>query len=321
MALNYLSEKYFLMANPEAIKKGEDKINCKCHICGDSKKNSKKQRLWLYTKEGFKCDVVHCFNCNYSSSLSKYLKVYHPNLYELYRRDIKSNYSKKPIKVMKDIPKATMNIFNKYKGIFRCDKNTPKEVIEYLNFRGITDISKFYYASGEVTTPTKIIQLKGYYIIYPLNSDWNGFWGRSINEKKFHNYVFNGDKMIKNITTNSKTIYIFEALFDALSSGAENFYALNGSYMKIDKRDYKEKFIYVYDNDKTGLEQSLRILKENHYLSYPWDLYPDVKDINELKLKYKLSNTEIFNIINSNIVSDLEGFLFIQEKLKHRGIF
>lgn len=314
MALNYLSEKYFMMANPEAIKKGEDKINCKCHICGDSKKNSNKKRLWLYTKEGFKCDVVHCFNCNYSSSFSKYLRIYHQNLYELYRKETSSSYSKKILKA----PKAVSNtLFSKYKGIVKCDNSTPKEVIEYLNFRGITDISKFYYNNSEtVITPSKIITLKGYYIIYPLSSNWNGFWSRSIKEKKFHNYVFNGNKMIDGIKNpNNKTIYIFEALFDALSSGAENFYALNGSYMKIDKKDYRERFIYVYDNDKTGLEQSLRILKENHYLAYPWDLYPDVKDINELKLKYKLSNKEVFNIINSNIINDLKGFLFIQDKL------
>ena len=62
--------------------KSENLANSRCPICGDSKHNKKKARLYFYEKDdGF---VVHCHNCGYSSSLSFFLKQKNEDLFRQY---------------------------------------------------------------------------------------------------------------------------------------------------------------------------------------------------------------------------------------------
>lgn len=56
-----------------------------CEVCGDSKVNRHKARFGISKKSSMW--VCHCFNCNYSNTLSSYLKHFHPNLYERYVMD------------------------------------------------------------------------------------------------------------------------------------------------------------------------------------------------------------------------------------------
>lgn len=56
--------------------------NCRCPICGDSEKNSKKLRGYFYSR-GTKL-LYKCHNCNASLSFSKWLKDFDFNVYSLY---------------------------------------------------------------------------------------------------------------------------------------------------------------------------------------------------------------------------------------------
>lgn len=56
--------------------------NSRCCLCGDSKKNPKKARLFIYKR--FESLFVKCHNCQYSSSLGTFLEKVNPDLYKSY---------------------------------------------------------------------------------------------------------------------------------------------------------------------------------------------------------------------------------------------
>ena len=73
----------FIMAKLENSKQKSEYVwNSRCCICGDSKKNPKKARLFIYKR--FNSLFVKCHNCQYSSSLELFLKKTDMNLYEQY---------------------------------------------------------------------------------------------------------------------------------------------------------------------------------------------------------------------------------------------
>tara|TARA_B100000927_G_C16255074_1_gene385103 strand:+ start:142 stop:630 length:489 start_codon:yes stop_codon:yes gene_type:complete len=66
-------------------KKSQYSWNWSCQVCGDSATNPRKARFWVDEKDqGLVC---HCFNCGYSANFISYIKDYHPQQYETYKRE------------------------------------------------------------------------------------------------------------------------------------------------------------------------------------------------------------------------------------------
>ena len=66
-------------------KKSQYSWNWSCQVCGDSATNPRKARFWVDAKkQGLVC---HCFNCGYSANFITYIKDYHPQHYETYKRE------------------------------------------------------------------------------------------------------------------------------------------------------------------------------------------------------------------------------------------
>ena len=63
-------------------RKSEYVWNSRCCICGDSKKNPKKARLFIYKR--FNSLFVKCHNCQYSSDLGNFIKAVNQTTYEKY---------------------------------------------------------------------------------------------------------------------------------------------------------------------------------------------------------------------------------------------
>ena len=111
-------------------------------------------------------------------------------------------------------------------------------------------------------------------------------------EDGIENIVFHLDRLsgifnIMNVNMN-KTVTIFEGPIDSLS--IENSIALQGASKQLDGFfDEIENIRYMYDNDKTGKENSLKKLK-SHKPVFLWEQYfqilgqkADVKDANDLQ--------------------------------------
>ncbi|AUR85785.1 hypothetical protein NVP1081O_050 [Vibrio phage 1.081.O._10N.286.52.C2] len=74
------------------------KINARCPVCGDSKKNKFKTRFWINEVKA-KGGEVHlrcsCWNCNLNVSLYQFLQDHEPGLFAQYRVDLfKENNSR-----------------------------------------------------------------------------------------------------------------------------------------------------------------------------------------------------------------------------------
>ena len=120
-------------------------------------------------------------------------------------------------------------------------------------------------------------------------------------EDGIENIVFHLDRLsgifnIMNVNM-SKTVTIFEGPIDSLS--IENSIALQGASKQLDGFfDDVENIRYMYDNDKTGKENSLKKLK-NHKTVFLWEQYLNmigkkvkVKDANDLQ-KMNLFNRDM----------------------------
>lgn len=55
-------------------------FNCRCPVCGDSKKDKTKKRFYFYEKEGK--HLVSCHNCGFSTTFVSFIKNELPNVYK-----------------------------------------------------------------------------------------------------------------------------------------------------------------------------------------------------------------------------------------------
>lgn len=85
----YIDRKYVLLLSPQLShfkQKGDYLFNCRCPICGDSKKNKSKARGYFYRVKDH--ILYKCHNCHVSMSLGNFLKTVDAFLYDQYRVEV-----------------------------------------------------------------------------------------------------------------------------------------------------------------------------------------------------------------------------------------
>ena len=120
---------------------------------------------------------------------------------------------------------------------------------------------------------------------------------------------FTGEK-VWNLSFIDKTqpVYVFESIFDAVSSGLDNVVALLGiaKNSSLDGLD----LVYCLDNqkvDKTSFETSRKLAKENQKIMV-WD-DDHFKDFNEVLVYFNGDKTIIQNMILKNVYKGLEAYV------------
>lgn len=334
--LDYINIKYWELCHTKSDLgyQRDDDYSAKCDVCGDSSKNKNNKRLHLYKKESYDSDSINCFNCGYTANMYSYLRDHHTNLLQSYIQETgynkidslnKNNYNNTNILIIKEVNKKNILFtFDKPKELY----NPNQEVIDYLRSRGFTKeilLSKtkntkfnVYLSKGIIKLEDKEVYLKDY-IIIPLyeNDKWFGFYSRSIHTKTFHTYIPDkntGYKLWNYFSVNKKdTVYIFEAIFNALSTSLQGIACL-GSDIDIDRLKELSKPVFVFDNDSTGRAKSMKYAK----LGYNVFIWPDKikeKDINDL-LKVGWSVESIDKLIVDNIFSSLMALTKLKLQLR-----
>ena len=78
----YTDQKYVGLLSPRLERFSQVRPNlwnARCCICGDSRRNKSKKRLYIYAK---KQDLfVKCHNCGYGASLGNFIKEVDPHLH------------------------------------------------------------------------------------------------------------------------------------------------------------------------------------------------------------------------------------------------
>jgi hypothetical protein len=316
--MNLVDDKFInlLSSRLEKFKKVKPGLyNCRCPICGDSKKNKSKARGYFYDVKNN--TNYKCHNCGVNISFNNFLKKVDPSLYrqfsiEKYKigntgknfvvEEPKFNFEKPKFNTSIDLPKASENSKSK----------------EYLEKRRIDPTKFFYSEKFKEWTNTKIkkfkdedLQYEESRIIIPLYFEKKlvGFQGRSIeyNPIKYITIMLeeNAPKIYGYDKVNlNKKVYVLEGPFDSFF--IENSVAMCGADINLKQINILHP-VYVYDNEPRNKEIHYRILKkiESGLEVVIWPETIKEKDVNEMIL----SGLNVQDVIKSNTYSGLEAKL------------
>lgn len=327
--LNSINVKYWELAHSseDLGYYKEDDYNARCDVCGDSKKRKNLKRLHLYRKPSYDDDSVKCHNCGETFTMYSYLRDHHPALLPSYAQEMGMT----KLDNLQSVPRI-LNIqeVKKTNTLFTFNKppefnNPTAEVGKYLKSRGFSkDILneklkgdfKVYISNGTIQLLDKTVSLKNY-IIIPLleNGKWYGFYSRSLDTKTFYTYLppqNTGYKLWNYFTVNKKdTVYIFEAIFNALSTSLPGIACL-GSDIDEDKLKTLSKPVFVFDNDETGVLKSLKYAEKGHKI-FIWPSEIKQKDVNDL-LRDGWTVEQIDKFITDNIFEGITAIIRLKMK-------
>jgi hypothetical protein len=204
------------------------------------------------------------------------------------------------------------------------------EAVQYLEKRKIPEeIYKHYFFSKDkfikVLDKTYFVEN---YIFIPIiqENKLKGFYTRSINEKRFSTILFpNADKYWCSDFKIQQGVryYIFEGIFDAISSGLDRTIAMLTADLSDEVLEELENPspVFVFDNDKTGVKKAIRILQKG-YEVFVWpNEWSEFKDINEVLQKHieifkDIEDTQkyIKQVIENNIKSGINAEVMLKMK-------
>ena len=320
----YVDVKYLNMASSrfELFKrKGEYLYNVRCPICGDSQKNKRKMRGYLFKRNN---DLLYkCHNCQWSGSFGKLLKEIDSILYKQYVLERfadgetgKGKGHSKPEKVMDFKPKFEKKsiidqLMDKLSILprdheaveYALGRGLPKESLDRLyyvdNVQNIAGLNAKYKESIKTDEPRLAIpfidamgrltavSLRGMrgealrYILVKVNEDAPTVYGMDTVDK-------------------NKPVIVVEAPLDSLF--IPNSIACAGtSFNKIDELGLnKEQTTIVFDNQPRNKEVC-KLLDKYINLGYNVVIWPSNvsgKDINEMENEgidsYKLITDNTF---------------------------
>jgi hypothetical protein len=290
----------------------------RCDICGDSSSNKNKKRLHLYRKNGYDNDSIKCFNCDYTGNMYAYLRDYHPDLFNSYKQEIQQDKlgslgtGIKNLLVVRAVQK-TNTLFTFDKPDEFIDIQYSIEGLKYITSRGFPNL-KCYFSRGEVNLRDKKVKLENY-IIIPLleNNKWYGFYSRSINSKTFYTYLpeeNSGWKIWNWFSINKKEpVYIFEAIFNAMSSGLKNSIAVLGSDLDDNRLKELSTPVFCFDNDETGRKKALKYTEMGYKVVI---LHRDIKDDFNDMFKKGMKAEQISELILNNTYSGLKAKILLK---------
>ena len=327
---NYLQYKYIslLSGQLENFKKKNDSLyNFRCNICGDSKRNHRKARAYLYEKDGE--FWFHCHKCGYSTHFEPFLKDQNQQLFneylkeKLYKPKDEEKHLEEQTTVFKklstfvDLPSVSSLPYVHPVKQYVIGRKIPETYWSQLfyaeNFKGFCNS----YIPGKFNTNS--LKYEEARLVIPfLTEDKKlfGFTGRSLDPSNILRYIntYLDNNILKVYGLDrldwNKTIYVVEGPIDSMflpnciaTSGNDMVAALKG----LDK----DKFILCYDNETRSRTTIAKIKKaiDNDYKVCIWPHYfVTEKDINAMILNGK-SEDEIVKLINDNTFQGLRATL------------
>ena len=300
-------------------KKNSNLYNCRCPICGDSKKNKSRARGYFYSVKNN--TNYKCHNCGVNTSLNNFLKTFDFVLHQEYCLEkYSSGFTGKNFTA--ETPK-----FNFQKPKFKSKLNLPKalenaQAKEYLEKRRL-DPNKFYYAekfkewtnSLIDTFDERALKYEESRIVIPLyyKKELIGFQGRALcpSPIKYITIMLGEDcpKLYGYDDVDlEKLVYVLEGPFD--STFIDNSIAMCGSDLNLTHLNISHP-VYVYDNEPRNLEIHKRMISKIE-TGDPIVIWPNSikeKDVNEMVL----SGLNVESVIESNTYSGLEAKLKFNE--------
>ena len=326
--MNYIDTKYISLISHRLrnyTKKSDFLWNFSCPFCGDSQKNRKKARGFIYR---VKNDLFYkCHNCSHGTTVSKLVEYVDPNLHQEYVMErYKEGSNGTPYKGAYKTPepdfefkKPVFKTFDGLKKFSELDENHPavKFLLDRMLPRGswndIYFCPKFFEFTNRYV-PNKFPSLMGDHprMVIPFRTkDGNifAFQGRAFGKEpqkyitiildKEHPKIFGIDRV-----DTSRSFYIVEGPIDSLF--IENCVAVAQSDLRLPQ--YKDKAVLVPDNEPRNRQVCKQIEQciQDGYSVVLWPQGTEEKDINDMILSGKTSR-EIQDIIHSNTHKGLQA--------------
>jgi hypothetical protein len=333
--LDRLDIKYFKLAvGMDNVGKETDvDITARCPVCGDSRSHKNKKRLHLYRKGNV--TNVNCFNGDcpvHNKTVYSFLKDFYPALLGQYKKE---NFGNTMAKLANG---DTEDVFGQFKKDQPKEETKTSEVlihdltpylhkieehpeaIEYLKGRGFDykgQYGQWYFGFQNLQIGETMYRITNS-IVIPLyyNNQMYGFYSRSILDKTFYTYMHDSNIGYKiwnwfNIDK-TKPVYIYEGIFDAIAGGLKNSIALMGAKLPDERLKELSHPVFVLDNDKTGLINSIEYSKKGCKVYIQPDKYIE-KDMNELMLNH--NELDIPSMIMDNLFNGISAEVRIKSKL------
>lgn len=308
-------------------------FNASCPVCGDSKTNKKKARLYIYRQKiGM---FVKCHKCGYSTNLGNLIKYIDQTLYSEYVMERFTNDSKphndhnkleeafpqlSPVKldlleddVLSSLKRADTLPDTHYVAKYLIKRKIPKEQWHLLYYT-----PKFFkFVNQKIVQKFTNLEEDHPRLIIPFfkpSGKCFALQGRAFGKELPKYFTIKIDETEEKIfglerIDYSKTIYITEGPIDSLF--LPNGLAVSGSHLDTPTiRQILTNAVIISDNEPRH-KDIVRIIKKNIQNGYKVCLFPDnfpYKDINEA-IMGGMSQEEILNIINQNTFQGLEAEL------------
>lgn len=317
--------------NLELMSQTKKGWNFRCPFCGDSKKSKFKKRGWLLRdrKYGRERLIYHCFNCNLPNmEFRNFLKDVSPHLFDEYKEKERDEDLKnlKQGNLIRKKDKAGPNRIDlqaeRAMKLFTLNPRSFKPARQYPQVVAYCERRKF---PSEVIDNLLYCPLKNSkipwreMIIFPLKKGAKvyGFQGRSIKGKRFHNFMPNDHFKVHGIFDVSlvERVYCFESIID--SYAVPNSIAMLGASIPEKAMKKLKDVVFVFDNDKTGLERALKYVVDGNKVFLWPDKYAE-KDFNELIVNRGLIPSMAKKFIDKYTSSGLAAEVKLKIKLSNK---
>jgi hypothetical protein len=323
--MSWIDQKYMRMLSGtlELFRYKNGSWNFRCPICGDSEKNERKARGYLYEREG--SWFFFCHNCGASKRFPTFLREINPVLYEEYIRERisdKAGYVTEPVfrETNVELPAQERKISSNNLGLPRIsdlspdhparryitDRHIPREKHQLLFYAQrffAFAASKGFEITSRKDEPRLIIPL--------VNGEGHifGFQGRSFDPNSGLRYitlkfdkskptVFGLDRYDYN-----QDGYVFEGPIDSLM--LDNAIATAGRSLHTDLEKLglsRSSVTLVYDNEKRNKHTVKKILSsiDDGWRVCVWPDWVPRKDVNDLIVKENWSPEQVKEVIDGN---------------------
>ena len=332
--MNYIDTKYISLIGPRLrnfTKKGDFLWNFSCPYCGDSTKNRKKARGFVYRTKN---DLFYkCHNCAYGTTLSKLIEHVDSGLFKEYSlekyKEGQTSNGRGGKGTGQSVPKPDFDFtapkfkkkisFAELKSFAYMSEKHPAKNIFLKRKLPEESWNDIYYCPNffEFTNrliPNKFPSLVGDHprMIIPFrkaNGEIFAYQGRSFGDepRKYITIILdeNHPKIFGlNRLDTSSDILVVEGPFDSLF--LNNCIAVAQSDLRVP--DYKDKAILVPDNEprnKAVCKQIKRCIDDGYRVCL-WPSSIKEKDVNDMILS-GMTFVEITEVIHSNTHHGLEA--------------
>jgi len=317
----------FLSSRLDRFKRIRDNLwNFRCPLCGDSSRNKRKARGYVYQK---KTDLFYkCHNCGSGLSIGNLIKELDPNLHKQYvmerykagetgkrktkEPDFKFESPKfKPKKTTIDLPSIGSLPKEHYARAYYEGRQIPNHFIDKIFYT--EDFKKWAQSVCQVDYSTLISGEPRLVIpFFDKDNQLIGAQGRALRESKIRYVTVKVDEKLQKIFglerwNPEEHTYLVEGPIDSFF--LPNCLAIGGADLKNNNFLDKSKTTLIFDNEPRNFQIARSMastLKDGWSICIWPSSYSKLKDINEMVLNGQTPE-KILEIINSNTYSGTRG--------------